>query len=470
MANQPLAELTWFRVGGPAQVLFMPEDEADLAYFLAPTAGRYSRHRGRARLQPDRARRGVPGVVIRLGRGFGEVKVEDGARIRAGTAVPDVKVSRAAQEAAITGLAFFRGIPGAIGGALRMNGGAYGRETKDALIEARGVDRQGRLHVFTNGDMHYTYRHCGAPDDVIFTQALFQGAPGDPAAIAAEMEKITESREATQPIKSRTGGSTFKNPPGHKAWQLIDAAGCRGLKHGAAQVSEMHCNFPDQSRRRHRRRHRDAGRDGAPARAREFRRRARMGDQADRKGRPMSQARSARFVTSCMAHAVDPRRRGQLSPTSRCNGRSRLQRRGISQARLRRRNDEQARRRSDGRLVGRARGLVALRQGLRRCAGAAGYRVTRIDVGRDIAAVLTTVKPDVALNVLHGRPGEDGTLQGILEILAIPYTHSGVMASAVAMQKDVAKDLFRAPACRSRRRGGLPLGGGQRPPACRRPT
>ena len=185
----------------------------------------------------------MPGVVIRLGRGFGEVKVEDGARIRAGTAVPDVKVSRAAQEAAITGLAFFRGIPGAIGGALRMNGGAYGRETKDALIEARAVDRQGRLHVFTNGDMHYTYRHCGAPDDVIFTQALFQGAPGDPAAIAAEMEKITESREATQPIKSRTGGSTFKNPPGHKAWQLIDAAGCRGLKHGAAQVSEMHCNF-----------------------------------------------------------------------------------------------------------------------------------------------------------------------------------------------------------------------------------
>ena len=243
MANQPLAELTWFRVGGPAQVLFMPEDEADLAYVAAPTAGRDSSHGHRARLQPDRARRGVPGVVIRLGRGFGEVKVEDGARIRAGTAVPDVKVSRAAQEAAITGLAFFRGIPGAIGGALRMNGGAYGRETKDALIEARAVDRQGRLHVFTNGDMHYTYRHCGAPDDVIFTQALFQGAPGDPAAIAAEMEKITESREATQPIKSRTGGSTFKNPPGHKAWQLIDAAGCRGLKHGAAQVSEMHCNF-----------------------------------------------------------------------------------------------------------------------------------------------------------------------------------------------------------------------------------
>ena len=243
MSNQPLAELTWFRVGGPAQVLFMPEDEADLAYFLGQLPAEIPVTvvgLGSNLIVRDG---GVPGVVIRLGRRFGEVKVEEDTRIRAGTAVPDVKVSRAAQEAAITGLAFFRGIPGAIGGALRMNGGAYGRETKDALIEARGVDRQGRVRVFANADMHYTYRHCGAPDDVIFTQALFQGAPGDPATIAAEMEKITESREATQPIKSRTGGSTFKNPPGHKAWQLIDAAGCRGLKRGGAQVSEMHCNF-----------------------------------------------------------------------------------------------------------------------------------------------------------------------------------------------------------------------------------
>ena len=243
MSNQPLAELTWFRVGGPAQVLFMPEDEADLAYFLGQLPAEIPVTvvgLGSNLIVRDG---GVPGVVIRLGRGFAEVKVEEGTRVRAGTAVPDVKVSRAAQEAAITGLAFFRGIPGAIGGALRMNGGAYGRETKDALIEARGVDRQGRVRVFANADMHYTYRHCGAPDDVIFTQALFQGAPGDPATIAAEMEKITESREATQPIKSRTGGSTFKNPSGHKAWQLIDAAGCRGLKHGGAQVSEMHCNF-----------------------------------------------------------------------------------------------------------------------------------------------------------------------------------------------------------------------------------
>ncbi len=243
LANQSLAELTWFRVGGPAQVLFMPEDESDLAYVLArlpsdipvTVIGLGSNLIVRGG--------GVPGVVIRLGRGFNEIAVEADHRIRAGAAVPDVKVARAAQDAAIAGLAFYRGIPGAIGGALRMNGGAYGGETKDVLIEARGVDRAGRIHVFSNADMHYTYRHCGVPDDVIFTQGLFQGAAGDPAEIAAAMEKITESRESTQPIKSRTGGSTFKNPPGHKAWQLIDAAGCRGLKMGGAQVSELHCNF-----------------------------------------------------------------------------------------------------------------------------------------------------------------------------------------------------------------------------------
>src|SRR5262245_19834331 len=243
LPNQPLAELTWFRVGGSAQIFFMPEDESDLVEFLAHLSGEIPVcviGLGSNLIVRDG---GVPGVVIRLGRGFGEVKVEGGWRIRAGTAAPDVKISRAAQEAAIAGLAFFRGIPGAVGGALRMNGGAYGRETKDALIEARGVDRQGRVHVFSNGDMHYSYRHCGAPDDVVFTEALFQGASGNPADIAAEMEKITEAREATQPIKSRTGGSTFKNPPGHKAWQLIDAAGCRGLKIGDAQVSPMHCNF-----------------------------------------------------------------------------------------------------------------------------------------------------------------------------------------------------------------------------------
>ena len=242
LANQSLAELTWFRVGGPAQALFMPEDEDDLAYFLANLASDIPVTvigLGSNLIVRDG---GVPGVVIRLGRGFNATTVED-TRVRTGTAVPDVKVARTAQEAGIAGLAFLRGIPGAIGGALRMNGGAYGRETKDTLVEARAVDRQGRVHVLKNGDMGFHYRHCSAPEDFIFTQAVFQGEHGDPAAIAAEMDKITEAREATQPIKSRTGGSTFKNPPGHKAWQLIDAAGCRGLRHGDAQVSELHCNF-----------------------------------------------------------------------------------------------------------------------------------------------------------------------------------------------------------------------------------
>ena len=242
LPNQSLAELTWFRVGGPAQVLFMPEDEADLSHFLSVLAADISVTvvgLGSNLIVRDG---GIAGVVVRLGRGFNDVAVE-GTRIRVGTAVPDVRVARAAQEASLAGLAFLRGIPGAIGGALRMNGGAYGRETKDALIAARAVDRAGRVHELTSADMHYSYRHCGAPEDFIFSEATFEGAPGDRAAIAAEMDKITESREATQPIKSRTGGSTFKNPPGRKAWQLIDAAGCRGLIVGDAQVSELHCNF-----------------------------------------------------------------------------------------------------------------------------------------------------------------------------------------------------------------------------------
>jgi len=242
LANQSLAELTWFRVGGPAQILFMPEDESDLSYFLAHLPGDLPLTvigLGSNLIVRDG---GVPGSAVRLGRGFNEITIE-GARIRAGAAVPDVKVARAAQEAGIAGLSFMRGIPGAVGGALRMNGGAYGRETKDALIEARAVDRSGRVHVLGNADLRYGYRHCGAPDDFIFTEATFAGEPSDPSVIAAEMEKITASREQTQPVKSRTGGSTFKNPPGGKAWQLIDAAGCRGLKRGDAQVSEMHCNF-----------------------------------------------------------------------------------------------------------------------------------------------------------------------------------------------------------------------------------
>ncbi len=244
LASASLAEVTWFRVGGPAEVLFSPADEDDLAYFLSrlPAAVPVSViGLGSNLIVRDG---GVPGVVIRLaGKGFGTIAVEEGARVRAGAATPDVKVARAAADASIDGLAFYRGIPGGIGGALRMNAGAHGGETTDVLVEARGVDRQGELRVFSHADMGFAYRHSSAPADVIFTQALFQGRPGDQAAIQAEMERVTEAREAAQPIKEKTGGSTFKNPPGSKAWKLIDAAGCRGLVIGDAQVSEMHCNF-----------------------------------------------------------------------------------------------------------------------------------------------------------------------------------------------------------------------------------
>jgi UDP-N-acetylmuramate dehydrogenase len=243
IANALLADITWFRVGGPAQVLFTPADAEDLAYFFAnlpPDVPSFVIGLGSNLLVRDG---GVPGVVIRLGRGFSKVEAEPGHRLRAGAAVPDVKLARAAADAGISGLSFYRGVPGSIGGALRMNAGAHGRETKDVLVEAQAVDRQGRLHALPLDAMRLTYRHCGVPGDWTFTEALFQGTPGDPAEIARQMAEVAEYREANQPIKERTGGSTFKNPPGNSAWKLIDKAGCRGLRVGGAKVSEMHCNF-----------------------------------------------------------------------------------------------------------------------------------------------------------------------------------------------------------------------------------
>ena len=243
-ANAPLKDITWFRVGGTAQVLFSPADEADLAYFLARLPAEiavYPLGLGSNMLIRDG---GMVGVVIRLGgKAFGEIAVEEGARLRVGVAVPDMRLAKAAAEAGIAGLAFYRGIPGGIGGALRMNAGAHHGETTEVLVEARAIDRAGNVRVLSHADMGYTYRHSGAPDDLVFTQALFQGRAGEPAAILAEMDAITARREASQPIREKTGGSTFKNPPGMSAWKLIDAAGCRGLVVGDAQVSPMHCNF-----------------------------------------------------------------------------------------------------------------------------------------------------------------------------------------------------------------------------------
>lgn len=241
--DRPLADLTWFRVGGHAELLFVPSDEADLAAFLlelpsdvpVTVLGLASNT-----LVRDG---GVPGVTIRLSaRGFGASRVE-GTRLVAGAALPDVKAARAAADAGIAGLAFLRGIPGSIGGALRMNAGAYGTETGDRLVSARAIDRRGDVHELTQADFGFAYRHTEVPADLIFTEATFEGVAGDPNAIAAEMDAITERRETTQPVRSRTGGSTFRNPPGEKAWMLIDRAGCRGLTVGGAQMSELHANF-----------------------------------------------------------------------------------------------------------------------------------------------------------------------------------------------------------------------------------
>jgi len=242
--NQRLADITWFRVGGPAQLFFLPADEADLAHFLGhldPAIPVTAIGLGSNLLVRDG---GIAGVVIRLSaKGFGTIEPLEGHRLRVGTAVPDVKLATAAAEAGIDGLSFYRGIPGGIGGALYMNAGCYGTETRQRMVELRAVTRDGEIVTVRNDAMGYSYRHSNGPEGAIFTQAVYQGSAGETEAIKARMREITETREGSQPTKSRTGGSTFKNPQGQSSWKLIEAAGCRGLTIGNAQVSEKHCNF-----------------------------------------------------------------------------------------------------------------------------------------------------------------------------------------------------------------------------------
>jgi UDP-N-acetylmuramate dehydrogenase len=243
LANESLAPLTWFRVGGPAQVLFTPSDENDLAYFLKNLPQElpvYVVGVGSNLIVRDG---GMPGVVVRLSpRGFGETAVQ-GDIVVAGAAALDRRVAETAAGANLAGLEFYFGIPGTIGGALRMNAGANGAETKDVLLEATGIDRTGTVHTFSNADMKFVYRNSGVDPSIVFTSARFRGVVAAPDAIRARMEEVQRHRETAQPIREKTGGSTFKNPPGNSAWKLIDAAGCRGLRFGGAQVSEMHCNF-----------------------------------------------------------------------------------------------------------------------------------------------------------------------------------------------------------------------------------
>ncbi len=242
--NQMLAEVTWFRVGGPAQLLFMPEDEADLSFFLSHLPQDIKVAiigLGSNLLIRDG---GLEGVVVRLPvKGFADIELLEEHRVRVGTAMPDIRFSQAMAKAGIGGFTFYRGIPGGIGGALFMNAGCYGTETADRLVELRGVTRQGDIITLNKEQMAYEYRKSHGPEGVIFTSALYQGHAGDPAELNARMEEITKTREGSQPTKSRTGGSTFKNPEGASSWELIDRAGCRGLTIGKAQVSEKHCNF-----------------------------------------------------------------------------------------------------------------------------------------------------------------------------------------------------------------------------------
>ncbi len=242
-AGAPLAPLLWFKSGGAAEWRFEPADVDDLADFLAaldPAVPVMGLGLGSNMIVRDG---GVPGVVVRLGKPFAKVERLDGETLRCGGGASGILVSSAARDAGIAGVEFLRSIPGTVGGFVRMNGGAYGREVNDILVEADVVLRSGERRTLALADLGYTYRHSELPDGAIVVGATFRGEPGEPAAIQAEMDRIAAEREASQPLRSRTGGSTFKNPAGHKAWQLIDEAGCRGLRRGDAQVSEKHCNF-----------------------------------------------------------------------------------------------------------------------------------------------------------------------------------------------------------------------------------
>lgn len=246
LANEPLAAQSWFRVGGPAEVLFKPADTEDIAAFMAGCPADVPLTIIGIASNLIIRDGGVPGVVIKLGPDFARITTE-GTRLAAGAAALDMNVAKAAQAAGIAGMAFLSGIPGSIGGGLRMNAGAYGGEFKDIVLSATAVTRQGKIITLRHADFGFAYRHTNVDSQFLFTSAILQGTAGDPAAILAEMQKIQAARGDTQPIREKTGGSTFANPDhdpqGRKSWQLIDAAGCRGLRVGGAQVSEKHCNF-----------------------------------------------------------------------------------------------------------------------------------------------------------------------------------------------------------------------------------
>ncbi|MDG5748969.1 UDP-N-acetylmuramate dehydrogenase [Qipengyuania sp. XHP0207] len=241
--DAPLAKLVWFKSGGKADWLFEPEDLDDLRLFLARLEGELpvmALGLGSNLIVRDG---GVPGVVVKLGKSFAQIEIQDGHVVACGAGAHGILVASTARDAGVAGLEFMRGIPGTVGGFVRMNGGAYGREVADVLIDCDVILPEGEFVTLSTADLQYTYRHSALPDGAVVVAARFQGHAGDPAEIGAEMDRIAEARENSQPLRTKTGGSTFKNPPGKKAWELVDAAGCRGLKMGGAQVSEKHTNF-----------------------------------------------------------------------------------------------------------------------------------------------------------------------------------------------------------------------------------
>ena len=242
-ADAPLGPLVWFKAGGLAQWLFEPKDRQDLSDFLRdldPAIPVMALGLGSNLIVRDG---GVPGVVVRLGKPFAKAGQIDATALRCGGGASGILVSSTARDAGIAGLEFLRSIPGTVGGFVRMNGGAYGRETCDILVECEVVLRSGEVVTLPHDALGYTYRHSTLPEGAVVVSAVFRGVPGEPAAIQAEMDRIAAAREESQPLRSKTGGSTFKNPDGHKAWALVDEAGCRGLQRGGAQVSEKHTNF-----------------------------------------------------------------------------------------------------------------------------------------------------------------------------------------------------------------------------------
>ena len=242
-AEAPLAPLVWFKSGGRAEWLFEPRDVEDLRGFIISLDAKtpvWALGLGSNLIIRDG---GVRGVTIRLGKAFAGIMREDALTLRCGAGAPGISVASAGRDAGIAGLEFLRGIPGTVGGAVRMNAGAYGRDVSQVLVDADVLLRSGEIVTVPLADLRYSYRHSELPDGAIILSARFRGTAGDPGVIGAEMDRIAAEREASQPLRSRTGGSTFKNPPGAKAWELVDAAGCRGLTMGDAQVSEKHCNF-----------------------------------------------------------------------------------------------------------------------------------------------------------------------------------------------------------------------------------